>query len=209
NYIEFASVSNYHSMQTQVNRRFTRNLTFGLSWTWSKVLDLVDDNNTAVNPFINPRVRNYGKAGIDRTHNFVLSYTYQVPRLSGRWNNGFARGLLDHWEISGITSFVSGAPLGIGYSFSTARDVTGGAGAGVDSRVILTGDPNLPKGERTQTRYFRTEVVRPPNRSDFGVGNASKDPLRGPGINNWDISIFKNFPVGSDGARRFQFRWEM
>jgi hypothetical protein len=209
NYIEFASTSNYHSMQTQVNRRFTQHLTFGLSWTWSKAMDIVDTNTDSVNPFINPRVRNYGKANVDRTHIFVLSYTYEVPNLSRYWSNGLTRSILDHWEISGITSFISGAPLGIGYSFVTARDTTGATGAGVDSRVILTGDPNLPRGERTPRRYFRTEVVRPPNRSDFGIGNAARNPLRGPGINNWDISIFKNFPLGKEGARRLQFRWEM
>ena len=206
-YIEFASGSNYHSLQVQLNRRFKRDFTYGLSWTWSKSLDLVDTNNDSVNPFLPFRSRNYGRAGTDRTHNFVLSYDYQLPRASSHWDNRFGRWVLDSWEISGITSFISGAPLGIGYSFVKAVDITGGAG--VDSRVNLIGDPVLPKGERSPQRAFRTEVVRPPDASNFGIGNASKDPFRGPGINNWDISIFKNFPLSQDGARRLQFRWEM
>lgn len=209
NYIEFSSPSNYHSMQTQVTRRFAQGLSFGLSWTWSKTLDLVDGNGDNVNPFLDPRARHYGKAGNDRTHNFVLSYTYHIPSMRASWSNHFSRAFLDGWEISGITSFVSGAPLGIGYSFVDARDITGAAGSGVDSRVVLTGDPNLPKGERTRSRFFRTEVVRPPDRSDFGIGNASKDPLRGPGISNWDISLFRNIPLGSEGMRRLQFRLEL
>ena len=40
-------------------------------------------------------------------------------------------------------------------------------------------------------------------------GNAAKYLIRGPGINNWDISIFKNWALGREGARRLQFRWEM
>ena len=80
-YIEFASNSNYHSLQTQVNKRFSRDFTFGASWTWSKAMNYVNDNNTAINPFISPRARNYGKASYDRTHNFVLNYVYSLPHF--------------------------------------------------------------------------------------------------------------------------------
>lgn len=208
NYIEFSSTSNYHSLQTQLNRRFTESLTFALSWTWSKALDLVDGNNTNVNPFLDNRIRNYGRAGFDRAHNVVISYDYKLPKLSPHWDNLLTRWIVDNWEISGITSFVSGSPLGIGYSFVQAVDITGAAGAGVDSRVVLTGDPNLPKSQRTPQHTFRTEVVRPPDVSNFGIGNAPKDPITGPGINNWDISLFKNIPLASDGVRRLQLRGE-
>jgi hypothetical protein len=201
-YVEFASSSNYHSMQTRVNRRFSRRLTFGASWTWSKAMDLVDGHNDYVNPFVDFRMRNYGKGGNDRTHNFVFNYVYHLPNSKHR--------ILSGWEVSGISSFISGRPLGLSYSFIQNIDVTGTSGvAGVDSRVILTGNPNLPKSERTIYRHFRTEVVRPPERANFGLGNAPKDPIRGPGINNWDVSIFKNTQLGKDAARRLQFRFEM
>jgi hypothetical protein len=208
-YAEFASSSNYHSMQTQLNKRFGRGLTFGVTWTWSKAMDLVDGNNNDVNPFLDVRMRNYGKAGFDRTHNFVVNYTYEVPALSQRTGARWTKWFLDGWQISGITEFVSGSPLGIGYSLVQAVDLTGASGAGVDSRVILTGDPVLPKGDRTVTRHFRTEVVRPPtDAGGLGIGNAPKDAMRGPGINNWDMSLFKNFPLGSNESRRLQLRWE-
>jgi len=205
-YYEFASSSNYHSMQTQVNRRFGRNLTYGFTWTWSKAMDLVDGNTSAVNPYLNFRMRNYGKAGFDRTHNVSIFYDYKLPEIvRGR---SLLRWVANGWEISGITSFISGAPSGLGYSFVQATDITGASGAGIDSRVNLTGNPNLPKAERTIYRHFRTEVVRPPDAANFGIGNAPKDPIRGPGINNWDLSVFKNFRLG-EGERRLQFRWEM
>ena len=205
-YYEFASTSNYHSMQTQVNRRFGQHLTYGFTWTWSKAMDLVDSNTAAVNPYLNFRMRNYGKAGFDRTHNVAIFYDYKLPDfIRGK---SFARWLFNGWQVSGITSFISGAPTGIGYSFVVATDITGASGAGIDSRVNLTGNPNLPKSERTVYRHFRTEVVRPPDRENFGIGNAPKDPIRGPGINNWDVSVFKNFRLG-EGERRLQFRWEM
>jgi hypothetical protein len=207
-YAEFASTSNYHSLQTSVNKRFSKNLTFGTAWTWSKSMGMVNANNDAINPFINYRVRNYGKLSNDRTHNFVLNYIYEFPRLSAKWKNGFARVVGDGWELSGITSFISGSPLGIGYQLVQAADLTGGGGAGVDSRVNVLSNPILPRGERTDLQHFRTDVFAPPTRAELGIGNAPKDVIRGPGINNFDISLFKNFRLGESDVRRLQFRFE-
>jgi Carboxypeptidase regulatory-like domain len=209
NLIEFAGNSNYHSLQVQANRRFTTSLAFGLSYTWSKAMNLVDGNNNNINPIIDPRVRNYGKAGFDRTHIFTLNYIYKVPGLSKYWNNPLTRTVLDGWELSGITSFISGAPLGIGYNLSPGRDLVGGSGGGLDSRVVLIGDPNLPKDQRTPTRAFDISAVRMPTEAEFGIGNAPKDPIRGPGINNWDISVFKNFRIGGEKGVLLQYRLEM
>lgn len=207
-YIEMASTSNYHSMQAQINRRFGRSMTFGAAWTWSKALTLVNGNNDAVNPYLDFRMRNYGKASFDRTHNLVVNYLYNLPKLSKVWANGFTKWVFDNWDVSGLASFTSGQPLGIGYSLVQAADLTGASGAGIDSRVVLTGNPNLSKGERTIYRHFNIDVVRPPTRADFGIGNASKDPIRGPGLQVWDVSLFKNIPVDADGARRLQLRFE-
>ena len=209
NYIEFASNSNYHALQVSANRRFSSSLSFGLAYTWSKAMDLVDGNNNNVNPVIDPRVRNYGKAGFDRTHNLTINYIYKLPGLSKRLgDNAVTRQVFDGWEVSGITTFLSGSPLGIGYGLVQGSDIIGGSGGGLDSRVVLIGDPVLPKSERTFARFFNTSAVRPPTRAEFGIGNAAKDLIRGPGTNNWDISLFKNFVFGRDGAFRLQYRLE-
>jgi hypothetical protein len=90
----------------------------------------------------------------------------------------------------------------------SAADIVGGGGAGVDSRVNLTGNPNLPKGQRTIYRHFNTDVVRPPTREEFGIGTAPKDAIRGPGTNVWDLSLYKNLPFSADERRRLQLRFE-
>src|SRR4029077_18553359 len=82
-------------------------------------------------------------------------------------------------------------------------DITGG---GDGARVIVTGKAQLDYGDRSLTRFFNTSVfARPPQGS---AGNAPKDIFRGPGLNNWDISLTKVFPLGKE-TRTFQFRWEM
>jgi hypothetical protein len=229
NYIEFSSNSNYHALQVQANRRFSSSLSFGVSYTWSKAMDLVDGNGNNVNPFIDPQIRNYGKAGFDRTHNFVVNYVYSLPRLSKYWDNGFARQVLDGWEVSGITSLVSGAPSGIGYSLVQARDLTGASGGGVDSRVVLIANPVISRDERNNTCahsfastltsaqatalggcHLNVNSVRPPTAAgDLGKGNAAKDLFRLPGTNNWDISLFKNFNLAPEGKVRLQYRLEL
>jgi hypothetical protein len=82
-------------------------------------------------------------------------------------------------------------------------DITGG-GDGV--RVNVTGKAQLPHGERTLTRWFDPTVFARPLRGD--PGNAPKDVFRGPGINNWDLFLFKEVPIGKE-TRRLEFRWEM
>jgi hypothetical protein len=207
-YIEFASNSNYHSMQSQLTKRFSKGLTFGATWTWSKSMNFVNGNNDAINPFLDFRMRNYGKAANDRTHNFVANYVYSVPKLSKVANNIVVKAIFDNWDISGITTLTSGQPLGIGFGFVSAIDLTGASGAGVDSRVNLVANPVIPKGQRSFGRNFNTEAFLPPTQAEFGIGNAAKDLIRGPGLAVHDVSFFKNIPFSADGQRRLQLRFE-
>jgi hypothetical protein len=80
-------------------------------------------------------------------------------------------------------------------------DLTGSAEG---SRITVLGDPRLAKSERTFFRNFKTEMfARTPVR-DFG--NAGIGLLRGPGVNNWDLSVNKRIPVTE--GRSFQLRGE-
>jgi hypothetical protein len=152
--------------------------------------------------FVPIRVWNYGKAGYDRTHNLVLNWVWDLPKMSRAWNHVVSRTVMDNWQISGIASFVSGQPLGIGLSTVDNADLSGG---GDGTRVLVTGKAQLPPSERTFYRFFDTSVFGRPAAGT--AGNAPKDVFRGPGINSWDISIFKNFPVTERAA--LQFRLEM
>ena len=83
----------------------------------------------------------------------------------------------------------SGAPAAIGYSFVNPVDITGTASQG--ARISLTGDPNLPGGEQTFSRNFRTETVSPP--AVGTIGNAARTSIRMPGFHNWDLTAAKTF----------------
>ena len=206
---EFAGFSDYHALQTQVNRRYTAGLRFGIAYTYARAKNVgiasPPNNNPTVHPFLSVRDRNYGDVG--RRHNLAVNYVYDIPSLSRYWNTPLVRALFNGWELSGITSALSGATTGFSYSIQGVSDLTGGRGAGLDTRVDLAGDPNLPGDERTPARAFRTEAVRPPSASTNRIGTARGDEYVGPGYLNWDISISKNIPLG--GMRRVQFRCEL
>jgi len=113
--------------------------------------------------------------------------------------------VLDSWQLSGITTFQSGAPFTPTFTTTDGQDITGSA-SGVVPRITVTGDPKLSKGDKSFARAFNTDVFqRTPLR---GFGNAGNGLLRGPGINNWDVGVTKRFPLWSE-ERYLQFRAEM
>jgi hypothetical protein len=199
--LQNSGTSNYNSLQVTANRRFQRGVQFGLAWTWSKAMNLSDGVSNV--PMFRPaRVWLYGKAGFDQTHVLVLNYVWDLPKASRRWDNALVKGVLDGWQVSGFTTFASGFPSGVGYSTTDNADITGG---GDGARINVTGKAPLAHGERAFGRWFTPTVFARPGRADFG--NAPKDVFRGPGINNWDISLFKNIPLRSE-QRVLQFRSE-
>ncbi|MBL8178354.1 MAG: hypothetical protein JNK48_27000, partial [Bryobacterales bacterium] len=198
---EWAASSNYHSMQTTVNRRFTRGLQLGGSWTWSKSMDFNSGDLNTVSALVPVRIWNYGLSDFDRTHVVKINYLYDLPRPA--WNNFVSKQVLGGWQLSGITSFVSGAPTAAGFALVNPIDITGTPSQG--ARINVTGNPVLPKSGRTFSRNFDTGVFAPP--AVGTVGNSARYTMRGPGINNWDIAVFKNFAVRE--PMRLQLRWEL
>ena len=114
------------------------------------------------------------------------------------------KAIFDGWQLSGITTFMSGAPAGVKLQL-TSGSANNWSGSPTDaSRPNVIAGPILPKDERTFDKNLNTAAFSLPPQGTWG--NAPKDVFRGPGINNWDISPFKNFQL----TERFkaQFRCE-
>jgi hypothetical protein len=208
---QFAGYSDYHSLQfSGTRRRGPEGLAFSVAYTYQ----LVNDSLGAIDPFLNDIDRYYNANG-RRPHTLTVSYAYDVPNLSKKWDNLFTKALLDNWQISGITSVFSGTYGAFTYAYSNvptgALSGTGsidGANAfnlGV-SRPDIVCDPNLSRGDRTFDRQFKTDCVKGPSDQNR-LGNERGDEYLGPGFMNWDISFFKNIPMG--GTRRLQLRAEL
>lgn len=198
---EPAGSSNYHSMQVTANRRFAKGWTLGSAWTWSKSMDFNSTDLSPVSALVPVRIWNYGLSDHDRTHVVKINWLYDVPET--KWKKGPLNQILNGWQISGIASLVSGSPLGIGLTTVTAVDITGTATQG--ARVAVIGNPVLAKSDQTFSRTFNTAAFALPATGTFG--NAARTVIRGPGIHNYDIAIFKSFPIHE--KVRLQLRTEM
>jgi hypothetical protein len=192
---ENAGSSNYHSLQITALRRFTKQLEFGLSYTWSKTLDFNDSDTAGINTAVPFREWNYGLAAFDRTQIMKLNFLYDLPGHRYAWAP--MRVALNDWQISGIVTYQSGAPVGVGYSQVVPVDLSGTPS--FSPRILVVSDPQLPRSERTFSRNFNTDAFRLPSVGTFGT--MSRTLLRGPGIDNWDIAIFKNIPLRSERFR--------
>ncbi|PYV92693.1 MAG: hypothetical protein DMG05_03765 [Acidobacteria bacterium] len=198
-----SGTSNYHSLQVAINRRFSRGVSFGLSYTWSKTMNTGANDTDGLATYRPWRVWNYGPSSFDQTQMLVVNYVWDLPKLSKFANNAVVRGVFDNWQIAGVTSFSSGLPFPINVDTTDGADIAGG---GDGWRAMLIGQPQLSHGERTLDRWFNTAAFGRPPQGYYG--DAPVYPVRGPGLNNWDMTIMKQFPLWSE-VRRLQFRAEM
>ncbi len=189
--------NSYNSLQASINRRVGP-LQLGAAYTWSKALGV-----TTGSPISNPydvRTAGYGPLPQDRTQSLVINYIYDFPSLSrkGFLDNGVARVVLNGWQLSGLTSFASGAPTNVTYGISGVspqalnRQITGSED--IAPRVILTCNPNLSRGDRNISAFIDTSCFAPAPKGSVGL-DSGYDRLRGPGLENWDMSLFKNISI--------------
>ncbi len=179
NYTEFGATSNYNALQTRVTRRFATHLTANVSYTWSKAMDEVDSDGTALTYYLDRR-RDYARAGFDRTHVFSADYVYELP--SPVKQNQFLGRVVNGWQLAGITRFASGTPLNI-----TSNGNLGTLGGA--PRADYLGGQIYPD-HQSRLQFFNPLVFGRP--LDGRFGNLGRNALTGPGINQWDISVYKN-----------------
>jgi hypothetical protein len=198
----------FHSFQISLNRRAVNGLGFGISYT-----SAVRWNIGTKDPFVSEaenRARFWSRDDNSRPHNLTINYQYDVPNLSNKWDHLIARILFDNWQVSGVTNALTGTREPIEVAFDGVPNnviiSNGSIGGSFGMRGELVCDPNLPRGERSFARQFRTECVRPPSDSMF-FGTMMGDELVGIGYTNTDLSFFKNIPM--TGRRTLQLRIEL
>ncbi|MSV30520.1 MAG: hypothetical protein EXQ52_17520 [Bryobacterales bacterium] len=194
NMTDFGANSNYHALQTRISRRFASNLTANFSYTWAKAMSIVDGDTAGLGYYLDRR-REYGPAGFDRTNVATIDYVYLLPAFGTKMGNGFAKTVFNGWQVSGITRFWSGSPLGVG-----ANGNAGTLGGGV--RADYLGGQIIPDN-RTRFNFFNPLVFGRP--VDGSLGNTGKVVLRGPGIHQWDFSMFKNTKITERVTTQFRF----
>jgi hypothetical protein len=196
--------SNYNSLQVTINKRFSRGLTLLGSYVWSKTLDVESfgaEGGSGPRDPLNLYL-NYGLSDMDVPQRFEISYIWQIPKIS-RFSGATDR-VLNGWQVNGITTIQTGTPFTISTGIDTALYGVGGDHADQVPGVSPFLSTGRPDGQKIQ-EYFNTAAFREP--ADATFGTVGRNTMIGPGIINFDFSLFKDFLI-SERWGRFQFRSE-
>jgi hypothetical protein len=186
---QFGGTSNYNSLQTSLTRRFAKNLEFGVNWTWARALGTSDDRGNFNRIDGNTRLANYALLAFHRQHTFQAYYTYNLPSI---FRSGAAHTLIDGWQISGNTTFQTGSPYSPGFSIPNIsnQNLTGSYTEG--ARLGLIGNPNT--GSDDPYNRLNAAAFTQPKVGTVGL-EAPRNYLINPGINNWNVSLQKEFSI--------------
>jgi len=212
-YLATEGISNYNSLQTSFQRRFTRGLAFDANYTWAKGLSDTstfsqqgDQGWAHANPLAIRQIE-YGNTDTDIQNRFALSGNYELQY--GKEFTGIKKALITGWDANVIALWQSGkvfsiietgngadnpldsgpldtTPKAYGYSNRAVPQNSGGP----DRPNTIT-DPRL--SHKTLSEFFNTAAFAP---QPLGtVGNTARNSMFGPHFRDVDLSIFKNFPV--------------
>lgn len=184
----FAGGSTYQSLQVRGDKRLSRDVAFGVSYTWSKCLE---NTGAAENRF--NRAAEKHLCTDDTGQRLVNTFVYRFPWGPGRryFNGpGVLPKILGGWETDGTFSLIGGKPFSVTVTPNTASANGGGT---MRANRVLGVSGNLPRDQRTLQEFFNIAAFTAP--APYTFGNSAPDILWGPGFVNLDLVLAKIFTV--------------
>jgi hypothetical protein len=198
--------ANYNSLQVTWVRTQGR-YTINANYTYGKALGIV---NFADQFNLN---NDYGVQPGNRTHIFNIAYSVELGNFT---HNKIGGGVINGWQLSGITQFQSGANLS-GFSTNANFNVNmnslkvPGTNYNISNASLLgTNDIQLnpiltcnPTSGLGHNQYINPSCFSAP--TQIGLNGPTELPaIYGPAFFNWDLGLFKNFQIGE--SKKLQFR---
>jgi hypothetical protein len=192
----------YHALALTFTQRLWHGLVFNSVYTWSKALDDAsnpgaDNAGTNVPQDMSNYAAEKGPADFDHRHRFVTNFLYQIPLLKN--SQGWMHTVFGGWQAGGIWTLQSGAPFTVNLNNDNAHN-----GTPVNSqRPNFVCDPN--NGPKTPAMWFTPTCFLQPALLTYGT--AGRNTVIGPGLDNFDATIQKQFPVRD--SMNLQFRLDI
>ena len=206
---ENAENAHYNSMQLSVRSQATKDLFLQGSYTLSRSIDPTtglgaDNSNTLFDPY--DRNMYVGPALMDVTHVGVLSFVYNLPIFRNTGNH-FAKTVAGGWQLSGVWSIQSGFPAAIILGgVQGTQGFPGGCGSGQNCATNVPNFNGTISYPETAAQWFSTSGFSTPALGAWG--NLQPGAIRGPGRDNWNISMFKSFLLSETRGSHLELRFE-
>jgi len=197
--------TDYRGLEARLEQRFSGGLSFLVSYTRSKLIDdasSVFDASILTGPVANFPVADSFNLTLDRDystgdipHVFVSSVLWELPMGEGRRTrpSGVLGAIVNDWTLSGVLTLQSGIPIPV----TQPTNFNAFAGFGTQ-RPNLVGEPELPAGERSVSRWFNTSAFA--SAPQFTLGTSRRNPVRGPSYRNLDLALIRRVPLRSGRA---------
>jgi len=214
--------SHYNGLQAEIHSQIRHDLTLQAAYTLSRAIDPASSGNgvSDLNSISDPYSHAYDAgrpSGLDRTNIAFVNFIYDIPFLRNA-NNKLLRTAVGGWQVSGIVKLQTGEPLNIteggitncAQGANNPSSCTGAlVGTGNISSIIpnannrpnVSGSVSYPK---TVASWFNPAAFSPTTAGDWG--NAPFNFLRGPGYQNWNLSLFKSFLFSESRGSKLEFR---
>jgi hypothetical protein len=197
--------NNYNALDLEFRTRPWHRLTLLSNYAWSKQIDIF--YGTSAEAGINPIGGQWhpewsrGPSDANHTHRLLINVNYDIPYVQ-TWK-GVTKAFLGGWQVNTIATFESGAPNTVFNGSTSSFDYMGDV-------PIRTCNGNLSRGDRSFLHYFNTSCFQDPPAGPTGIavmrGNAGRNIIVGPGINNWDLALIKSISLRE--SKTLQFRAE-
>jgi hypothetical protein len=190
----------YNSLQMDL-RSQVKDLFLQFGYTYSNSIDATSGNggngydlNYTTNPYVGWRYDS-GPSPFDRRHVAFVNFVYQVPFLQ-KSPNAIARGLLGGWQVAGVGTMTSGAPIDIYNNSGAASLFPNGR-----MRPNLVGPIVTP---HKVNQWVTASAFAAPAPGTWG--NLPHDAIRGPGRDNWNLSLSKSFVFSQERGSHLEIR---
>jgi hypothetical protein len=220
---DFIGISDYNALEVKAQKQMPNGGTLLGSYTFSKLMTNAEYLDSWLDGIWgystsgwqdpnNPKGED-SLSSYDARQRLVVSYIYQLPFGSGQRFlpklHGVANQVIGGWGLDGITTFQDGFPLGFAVN---TNPISNYAFEGTQRPNVVAGCNKAGSGaigsrlgsSASGKTYFNTACFTVPTNFTYGDESRNDNQLRVPGTDNWDLALFKNFPIKEGATLNFR-----